>query len=118
MAKACASHGSRNTGPSASRGIAGKASSRSGRFKIRLPAIDRDGERRIGIVAPKLGPREDDGIDPLRVFAATMRIGVREYITASTAFDDPKLAARIARQPRVPGRMKVARPHPISRLKK
>src|SRR4051812_45360064 len=110
MAKACASHGSRKTGPFASRGICGSAFRRSGWLKIRLPAVDRHAESRIGVSPPKLRSLEDHRVDPLRVLALAMRIGVGEDVAALTLLYDAELAAGIARQPRVTGRIHIAAP--------
>src|SRR5437870_1312992 len=77
MAKAWACHGSRNTGPCASAGRPGLASSArlaatgsiasmSRRFQIGLERLDRDLQRRVGIGAPQVTPVEADRVEPLR----------------------------------------------------
>src|SRR5215207_10028632 len=110
MAKACASQGAENTGaPSSPRGIgatpAAARLSPSGRLKIALPGVDRDDERRVGLLAPQLRPGEAHGIEPLRVLALPGRSRIREDMGAMDTFDETALAAGVARQPRVAGRV-------------
>src|SRR4051812_12831299 len=101
MAKASACHGSAKTGASP------EGWSASCRLKIALPGVDRNGQRRIGALAPDFGRREDHGVDPLRVLATAMRVAVRKHKTFAHGVDHTRFAARIARQPRVPGRVEV-----------
>src|SRR5262245_17970423 len=108
MAKACASQGSRNTGPSASRGTPGTATAArmaacgsipmSGRLQIRFPGVDRDSRGRVAAIAPQLAPVEAHGVKPLRILARSRRVAVWENVTADDAFDRANRAAHIAGQ--------------------
>ena len=108
MAKACASHGSRNTGPF---GVAGNAGHRlrsralrrrdrwrSGRLEIRLERVDRDLDRRVGVRAPQLAARRTP---PCRAIAdsrvPSIEARVRKHV-----------AAVIAARPRRHGRARSA----------
>src|SRR5690606_29827110 len=91
-AKASACQGSAKTGSSMPGG-----SSRW--LKIALPGVDRDGQRRVGVVAPYLAAVKDDGVDPLRILAFAMRVGVGEDVPLAHRLDHAVPAARITRQP-------------------
>src|SRR5829696_7177877 len=105
MAKACASHGSRNTGPCSSCGRPGTAAvaSRaaagskfeSGGLKVRLERLDRHRQRRIGIGTPELTAVENHGVKPLWVLAAPCRDRVGKDMAAPHRFDQPFMAARV-----------------------
>src|SRR5262245_34341624 len=108
MAKACASQGSRNTGPSTSRGILGTASIArraavraimSRRLKGRYPRLDRHLQSRIGASAPQFAAVEQHGIEPLRILALADRDAVREDVMPAHAFDHADAPSRVARQP-------------------
>src|SRR5215469_10872617 len=95
IAKACASHGSRNTGPASSRGMPGTASAArraavgstgmSGRIEIGLKGVDRNLQRRIAVRPPQLAPLEEHGIEPLRVIARAGGGAVGKNVTAVQA---------------------------------
>src|SRR5262249_34783577 len=108
MAKACASQGSRNTGPSASRGTPGTAiaarmpargsSGMSGALQIRLPCVDRDFGGRIAVRAPKLASIETHGVKPLRIFSRALRVAVGKHVAANHAFDGANVTTHISGQ--------------------
>src|SRR5688572_15186932 len=126
MAKACASQGSRNTGPFSSRGMPGTASIavraaagsifKSRRLKVRLEGLDGHGERRIGVCAPQLAGVEDDRVEPLWILASARRHRVGEDMAAAHCFDHTDTVACVARQARVCRRIDVPRAHAIARL--
>src|SRR5688500_12373032 len=111
MAKACASHGSRNTGPCSSRGMPGTAAVAwraaagsnfgSGGLKVRLERLDRYGQRRIGMGAPEVARVEHHRVKPLRVLALPCRDRVGKDMAAAHRFDQAFMAARVTRKPRV-----------------
>src|SRR5262245_31348077 len=101
MAKACASHGSRNTGPpSASRGRAASLSN-SGRLKIRLPKIRMHVVARWVIFAPELLSREAHRVEPLRVVPAAGSARIGKHVGSICADDLARMATQIARQTRM-----------------
>src|SRR5687767_712615 len=126
MAKACASHGSRNSGPCSSRGMPGTTSMArrnvagstviSGGLQVRLEGLDRDRERRVGVRPPEVAAVENYSVEPLRVLAPARRDGVREDVAAAHCLDHPSTAARVARQAGVARRVYVLRVHPVARL--
>ena len=112
MAKACASHGSRNTGPSASRGMLGHFLRGAGcgglvdHFFL-SPAPDRAPRRRPRpsrsdrVGAPQFAAVEAHGVEPLRIFAGAERVAVGKNMAADDALDDAGMPAHITRQPRM-----------------
>src|SRR5499427_318977 len=126
MAKACASHGSRNTGPSASRGIPGTASvarrvaarsmAISGRLQIGLESFDRYRHRRIGVIAPQFARVEADGVEPLRMLALANRGSVREDVATLHALDNAGVPAHVTRQPGMRCWIDIPGPHAVARL--
>src|SRR5262249_30700257 len=117
MAKACASHGSRNTGPPESTGIPGKlAAAASGRLEVGFPGIDRDLEFRVALRAPQLAAVEAHGIEPLRIFAGARRVAVGKDVAAVHALDGAHVAADVARQAGVRARVQVLGADPIASL--
>src|SRR5260370_29728470 len=133
MANACASHGSRKTGPSWSRGmlrtesITCRAAAKSfgpgarselkasRRFEIRLERVDRYLDGRIGVRAPELAALEYDGVEPLRAVALVDRERIGKGVATVHQLDDAEPAARVARQPGMRRRMNVPRAHAIAR---
>src|SRR4029079_13112792 len=121
MAKACASQGSRNTGPSASRGTPGTATAArmaacgsiamSGRLQVRLPGVDGNPRGGVAFITPEFVPVESHGVKPLRILAGSRRIAVRENVTADDAFDRTDVTAHVARQARVSQRIDVLCTH-------
>src|ERR1700688_5234113 len=92
MANASASHGSRNTGPSASRGMLGTScvARRAAvlsimRLQIRLPGFDADPHRRIAVLAPQFAAVESHGIEPVRILAGIAGIGIGKHVAADDA---------------------------------
>src|SRR5262245_14930811 len=108
MAKACASQGSRNTGPSASRGTPGTAIAArmpargsidmSGALQIGLPRVDRDFGRRIAVRAPKLASIETHGVEPLRIFSRAGGVAVGKYMAAEHALDRADVPTHVSGQ--------------------
>ena len=129
-AKACASHGSRNTGPSASQGMLGTARGRVARRRDRLRSHARRyaGSRygsnasiEIFEVGSASGPHssrlvEHHRVEPLRIVALIGRDRVRIHVAAVAHLDHADLVAGVARQPRVRRRMDVLGAHPVARL--
>src|SRR6185437_3015361 len=76
-------------------------------LQIRLEGLDRDLQRRIGVVAPKIAAGEHDGIEPLRIVALALRGAVRKHMAAVDALDDPGVAAGVTRQARMRDRIDV-----------
>src|SRR6266487_1612833 len=102
MAKACASHGSRNTEPSRSNGMPGTdcvtcrtgslpivlfAMDESRRLKIRLEGVDGDFQGRVGIRTPQFGPVEHHRVEPLRIVALIECDGIGKGVTSVHKFD-------------------------------
>src|SRR5262245_28644370 len=110
MANACASHGSRKTGPSASHGMPGTASRArraaagsivmSGGVEIGLERIDRNLHGRVALRAPQLAAVEADRVEPLRAFALPGHDAVRKHVTPVQPLDHADMTAHVARQPR------------------
>src|SRR5262249_47972312 len=127
IAKACASHGSRKTGPSASRGMLGTASA-ARRATVGSILLIHAGSRYgsdptnavlagwAGARAPQLLALEHDGVEPLRVVALVDGHRVRKGVAAVHQFDHAETPACVARQAGVRGRMDVLRAHAIARL--
>src|SRR5262249_37167749 len=95
-ANACASHGSRNTGPCVSQGMVGTASvarrSASGsidpisdRLQIWLKGINGDNQAGLRVVSPQLSSRKTDRIKPLWVLTFAEDDRIREHVTAVEA---------------------------------
>src|SRR5450631_426753 len=127
MAKACASHGSRNTGPprsscgtpgttSVARRAAAGSTVMSGRFQIRLESLDRDSQGRVDVRPPEQAAVEHHGVEPLRILAPAGRDGVRKDVATAERLYHPFTAARVARQARVARRVDVLRVHSVARL--
>src|SRR5262249_41662430 len=126
MAKAWASHGSRNTGPSASRGTPGTATAArmaargsivtSGWLQIGLPGIDGNLRSGVAVFAPQFASIEAHGVKPLRVLAGSRRIAVGEDVAADDALDRAQVAAYVARKARVRRRVDIFCAHSIAHL--
>src|SRR5262245_53714626 len=71
------------------------------RFQVRFPRIDRDAEATRCVVPPQLMRLEHDRIQPLRLLAETLCMGIRKYMSAVDAFDAAGFPSRVARQARV-----------------
>src|SRR4051794_318163 len=52
------------------------------RFQVRLERIDRHAERGVTALTPQIAAVETDGIEPLRVFALPLRVGVGKHVAA------------------------------------
>src|SRR5712691_12850503 len=117
MAKACASHGSRNTGSPQSSGMPGRlaADAASGRLEIGFPGIDRDLQLGIALGAPQFATLELHGIEPLRLLAGARRIAVGKHVAPADTLDRADMATHVARQTRMPARMHVPGAHPVAR---
>src|SRR5262249_24603385 len=124
MAKACASHGSRNTGPSASRGTPGTAAAagapcarphaRLSRGIARgLERVDRHADGGIRVLAPQLTALEDHRVEPLRVLAPSRRGRVGEDVAAVDALDHADVSAHVTREARVRQGVEVPRAHAL-----
>src|SRR5262249_53377247 len=128
MAKACASQGSRNTGPSVSRGTPGTAMAArmaacgsipmSGRLQIGFPGVDRNFRGGVAPVTPQFAPVEAHGVKPLRILAGSRRIAVWKNVAADDALDRADVATHIARQASVRRRIDVLRTHLVARLER
>ena len=66
------------------------------------------------MLAPKFARGEVHRVDMLRLLAEEMRIGIRENKDAVVAIDHAELAARVAREARMPDRMHVPCAHAIA----
>src|SRR5262245_19367139 len=126
MAKACASQGSRNTGPSASRGTPGTAiaarmpargsSGMSGALQIRLPCVDRDFDRRIAVRTPQLASIEAHGVKPLRILSRASRAAAGTHMAADHAFDDANVTTHVSGQADVRLGIDVLGPDAVARF--
>src|SRR5260370_11045270 len=118
MAKACASHGSRNKGSPQSSGMPGRlaADAASGRLEIGFPGIDQDLQLRVALGAPQFAALELHGVEPLRLLAGTRRIAVGKDVAAVHALDRAEMAANVARQARMPTRVHGPGAHPVAWL--
>src|SRR5437763_1911857 len=83
-------------------------------LEIALPEIDVHPLVRLRRVAPQLARLEPHAVERLRLLAETVGIAVGEDVHAVQAVDQPALAARVARQPRVAAGMDGARDHGIA----
>src|SRR6476619_6637866 len=99
--------------PAPSPGAAGRVSPPS-RAQLWLPAIDVHGAGG-GVLAPEIARLEAHVIEPVRHFLPE-RVRVGEDMEAVHPGDRSRLAAAIAGQARVGGRVPFARPHAIARL--
>ena len=79
-----------------------------------LPEVDVDALARLGGRPPQLRALEADGVHRLGLLALAVGVGVREDVAAAHRVDRAALAARVARQPGVPGRVDVPRHDPIA----
>src|SRR5690606_27339674 len=95
-------------------GEAAMSTGRSRALKIGFPRVDRDGKPRFGAFAPDLRAVEDDGIDPLRIFALSMGIVVGKDEGTLHHLNRADLAAGIARQPGMRPRMGISRADPVA----
>src|SRR6266536_2170079 len=85
-------------------------------LQIALPEIDVDALSRLGGVAPQLAGLEADAIERLGAATTTMGVRVGEDVHAMKGMDPPAMPSRIAGQPRVAGRLPVARDHRVAGL--
>src|SRR6266478_61666 len=85
-------------------------------LQIALPEIDIDALPRLGGVAPQLAGFEADAIERIGAAATTVGVRVGEDVHAMKGMDPPAMSLRIAGQPRVAGRLPVARDHGVARL--
>ena len=69
----------------------------------------------LGRLAPQLPRVEAHAVERLRLLAEAVGVGVGEDVDAVAAVDHAALAARVARQPRVPARVHLAREHGLAR---
>src|SRR5215471_21213493 len=133
MAKACASQGALNTGPSMSRGRLGSSRSSDGsarataaqstggrvfagtsaRLEVRFPAVDIHG-RRSGVLSPEIGGFESHRVQPLRLFPGSESIAVGKHVRPMHVHDRSRLATTIARQPGVGRRIDIERAYMIA----
>src|SRR5690606_4351161 len=96
---------------------AGRRSGAASRlFQIGLPGVDRDLQRRVGVIAPQFAPVEPYAIQPLRVLAGAERIAVGKNVETDHALDRADTAAHVARQPRVRAGMDVPGAHAVAGL--
>src|SRR3989442_6423798 len=105
MEKACASHGSRNTGPCASRGMPGTASVArraaagstvmSGRLQVWLERLDRDLQGRVGGRAPELVAVEHHRVQPIRGLAPAPGGRIPGDLAAAERLDDAHIGKRV-----------------------
>src|SRR5688500_9375941 len=81
-----------------------------------VPQIDVDAVALGSVETPQLAQREAHAIAVLRLLAEPHAIGIGEDEHPMVAIDEATLRARVARQPRVAGRVNVAGQHPIARF--
>src|SRR6266545_2817675 len=85
-------------------------------LQIAFPEIDVDALPWLGGVAPQLAGFEADAIERLGASTTTVGVRVGEDVHAMKGTDPPAMPARIAGQPRVAGRLPVARDHAVTHL--
>src|SRR4029077_3010700 len=83
-----------------------------GGFKIALPQVEADRVARRP--APELTGAKDDAIKPLRLLAQEMGVGVRQHMGAMVELDNACMAADVARQARVAGRVDLPRANALA----
>ena len=118
-AKACACHGSANTGPASSRGRlcnSGKQPFRSGTFKVVVPQVDVDRIAGRSLIAPKLTCRELHRVHMLSFLTQPMSVGIGENIDSVIAVDLTHFASRITGQPCMAGWIDIAGAHALAHL--
>src|SRR6266536_6262008 len=117
MAKACACHGSSNTGlPSSPRGsptVSGGADVMlrlpcSGRLKVVVPQVHVDAVARRGVWPPEFARLEAHAVHVLRIAALLGGTRIREDEHPVVGFDPTAPPPHVARQPRVAHGMDVA----------
>src|SRR5262245_22713398 len=86
----------------------------SGLVKVVVPHVEMHRVAGRRLLAPELARGEADRVQVLRLLAGELRIRIGEYEYAVVAHDHADLAPRVARQPRVAGRMDVARAGPLA----
>src|SRR5262245_55973921 len=125
IAKACACHGSWNTGPSLSRGMPGTATAEasvaasdcaisrcsSHRFEIGLESVDRHLYGRVGVRAPQIAVVEAHRVKPLRALGAGRDDRIREHVAAVHPLHGTGMTAHVARQAGVGLRVNVPGAH-------
>src|SRR5687767_13392050 len=83
-------------------------------LKIALPQIEACVVALGGLRPPQFAHREGDGVEVLRRLAVHMGVAVGKDMPAVMDLHDPDLAAGIARQTGVAGRIDVACAHPLA----
>src|SRR3990172_11917623 len=85
-------------------------------MEVALPEIDEHAFPRLCRVPPQFPRFEADAVERLWAAPAPVSMGVRQDEDAVEGVDAPAMPARVARQPRVAGRLPVARDDAIARL--
>src|SRR5579883_2210594 len=96
----------------ASTAVIFQSSSRA--IEILLPQVEIDGIRRIGGLAPQRPRGETHGVEVLRVLALELRVRIGKDVRTMVPLDDAQLAAHIARQAGMAGRVQLAGAHRLA----
>src|ERR1035437_2547948 len=89
----------------------------SSRIEVTVPEVDVKRLTGFGGVAPELLAGKANAVNGLRMLAEAEGVGVGIGKNAVDAVDAPTLAANVAREPGVAGRVDIFCGHPVANLK-